>query len=75
MDEPIPYVDVNIRRAFASLLARFISEGLVNQVIITTQSEDLVNDIINAARETNVKYSIIRLVKEGNERRIVQELN
>ena len=75
MDEPIPYVDANIRRAFASLLARFISEGLVGQVIITTQSEDLVNDIINAAREANVKYSIIRLVKEGNERRIVQGAN
>ncbi|WP_054848701.1 AAA family ATPase [Vulcanisaeta sp. JCM 14467] len=75
MDEPIPYVDANIRRAFASLLARFIGEGLVGQVIITTQSEDLVNDIINAAREANVKYSIIRLVKEGNERRIVQGAN
>ncbi|WP_243677860.1 hypothetical protein [Vulcanisaeta distributa] len=72
MDEPIPYVDVNIRRAFAALLTRFVNEGLVGQVIITTQSEDLVNDIVKAAEEANVKYSVIRLVKEGNERRIVQ---
>ncbi len=72
MDEPIPYVDANIRRAFASLLARFVSEGLVGQVIITTQSEDLVNDIVSAAKEAGVKYGIIRLVKEGSERRIVQ---
>ncbi|ADY02233.1 SMC domain-containing protein [Vulcanisaeta moutnovskia 768-28] len=72
MDEPIPYVDENIRRAFASLLTRFISEGLINQVIITTQSEGLVNDIVNAAREANVRYSMIKLIKEENKRRIVQ---
>ncbi|MCG2862948.1 MAG: SMC family ATPase [Vulcanisaeta sp.] len=74
MDEPIPYVDQNIRRAFASLLARLVKEGLVGQVIITTQSEDLLNDILDAARNAGVNYSITRLVKVGGERRIEQVL-
>jgi len=73
MDEPIPYVDQNIRRAFASLLARLIREGLVGQVIITTQSEDLRNDVVNAARDAGINCRVVRLVKEGNERKIVQE--
>jgi len=73
MDEPIPYVDQNIRRAFASLLVRLIKEGLVGQVIITTQSEDLRNDVVNAARDAGINCRVVRLVKEGNERKIVQE--
>jgi exonuclease SbcC len=73
MDEPIPYVDQNIRRAFASLLARLVKEGLVGQVIITTQSEDLMNDVVNAARNAGINYKVVRLMKEGNERKIVQE--
>ena len=72
MDEPIPYVDQNIRKAFASLLVRLIKEGLVGQVIITTQSEDLANEIVSTARDEGVEYNMIKLVKEGNERRIVQ---
>ncbi|MFB6470543.1 MAG: AAA family ATPase [Vulcanisaeta sp. AZ3] len=72
MDEPIPYVDENIRKAFATLLARLIKEGLVGQIIITTQSDELKNDITNAAREAGIKYSVIELIKRDNEREIVQ---
>ncbi|BDR91769.1 AAA family ATPase [Vulcanisaeta souniana] len=71
MDEPVPYVDQNIRKAFATLLTRFIGEELIGQVIITTQSGDLVNDITNAAKENGIKYKVIKLIKDGNERRIV----
>ncbi|WP_238375023.1 AAA family ATPase [Vulcanisaeta thermophila] len=73
MDEPVPYIDENIRRAFANLLVKFIKEGLIGQVIITTQSTELANNIVSAAENEGLSYNLIRIIKGVNERRIEQE--
>jgi len=70
MDEPIPYVDSNMREAFAKLLSQLVRGGFVRQVIIATQSEELVNDIV---RELGNASKVIRIIKEGGERRILEQ--
>ncbi len=73
MDEPIPYVDENIRRSFSNLIARLVKEGLVGQVILTTQSEELLKDVINACKSLGVEIHVTRIIKEGTSRRLIRE--
>ncbi len=64
MDEPIPYVDIEVRRAFAKLLIKLLSDGMVSQLIITTQSKELTQELISEAKNIKIPITLIELSKD-----------
>ena len=70
MDEPIPYVDINVRQMFSKLITKLISEGIVNQIIIATQNKELVSMLINDAKEFNITTQLIEIIREDNKREL-----
>ncbi len=74
MDEPVPYVDAEMRRSFSRLVAKMISNKLVGQVIIATQSEELKRSLIEEARGSKVPVRSLTIVRGDGTRRIAVEL-
>ncbi len=70
MDEPIPYVDVEVRKAFASLITRLITERLVSQLVITSQSREFIDQIVQEARSKNVPVELIEIERIDGDRRV-----
>lgn len=64
MDEPIPYVDIEVRRAFARLSTRLLSDGMISQLIIATQSRELTQEFISEAKNMKVPVMLIELSKD-----------
>ncbi|MEM1787817.1 MAG: hypothetical protein QW085_04400, partial [Pyrobaculum sp.] len=60
-DEPIPYVDVNIRRAFVDLVKSLAHS---RQLIVATQSREFAEEI----REALSMSKFFKIVKEGSSR-------
>ncbi|GGP21211.1 chromosome segregation protein SMC [Thermocladium modestius] len=63
MDEPLPYVDENVKKALAALLVNILREGITNQVIIATQDSTLMNVISEEAKDTGIGIGTIELGK------------
>ncbi len=70
MDEPIPYVDVEVRRAFAELITRLITERLVSQLVVTSQSREFIEQIVEEARRQKVPVELIEIERIDGDRRI-----
>ncbi|NPB00488.1 MAG: SMC family ATPase [Crenarchaeota archaeon] len=73
MDEPIPYVDEAIRASFAKLVTSLVREGLVNQLIVTSQSREFIEQVVSEASLNEIPVTFIRIVREGSQRRIEVE--
>ena len=61
MDEPIPYVDVNAKRAFSETITKAISEGMIKQVILATQDDTLLEALIKSSEDSKVRSNVIKL--------------
>ncbi len=68
MDEPIPYVDIGVKRSFANLVTRLIRERLVSQLIITSQSRDFIETIIEEAEKENIPVELVEIERRDSER-------
>ncbi|NPA23774.1 MAG: SMC family ATPase [Crenarchaeota archaeon] len=73
MDEPIPYVDEAIRSSFAKLAASLIRQGLVSQLIITSQSREFIDQVVSEASSQNIPVTLLKIVREDSKRRIEVE--
>ena len=65
MDEPLPYVDENVKSSFANLLINILREGISKQVIVATQDSSLMDSIVEKAKQSNIDINIIKLDKSG----------
>ncbi len=70
MDEPIPYVDEAIRSSFARLVTSLVKQGLVSQLIVTSQSREFIEKVVNEASANDIPVMLIRIVREDSQRRI-----
>jgi len=70
MDEPIPYVDIGVKRSFANLVVRLVKERLVSQLVITSQSRDFIDIIIEEARRNNIPVEFVEIERKDSERSI-----
>ncbi len=70
MDEPLPYVDVEVKKAFSNLITKLIEEKLVSQLIITSQSRDFIEMIIEEAKKTEIPTELIEVARRNGEREL-----
>ena len=70
MDEPLPYVDVEVKKAFSNLITKLIEEKLVSQLIITSQSRDFIEMIIEEAKKTEIPTELIEVTRRNGEREL-----